>query len=196
MLLQVPQPATNGQDALPASKLARTQRQLRRDNAAMAVAKFAVLGYCQPAGSYSSLGVNLVSDVLATQSLLKAAMSTAAPGASRDGAGGYTAQDTTTGPTVFPMGQGGLPAPPVYPSLTTAQGPGVPVVPVSNSVMGGSPACSRGQSVQSVPPTGAAWGNASATHVPAMLQGLKISKAGWLAIGALALLAVGTRGGR
>ena len=78
MLLQAPQPAANGEMPLSASVQARSQRKLRRDNLAMARAKFAVLGYCQPASSYAAGGINLVSDVLATQSLLPAAMSTAA----------------------------------------------------------------------------------------------------------------------
>jgi hypothetical protein len=167
MLLNAPNPAMNGMNPAPENRVARDARRVARMGNAMAQAKFAVLGYCQGAGSFASGSVNLVSDVRNTQSTQAAARSTAAAGSSTSGAGGYASQDVLTGPTVIQMGAVGLPPAPSYPPLSTSQGPVAPVLPVT--AMGGAllPQCYAGQDVQSVPAGVTAWSNAPATVVPA-----------------------------
>jgi len=187
MLLQAPQPATNGLNPPSAAKVARDNASLARMNNAAALAKAAVLGYCVAPASYADGGVNLVSDVSQTQSLTQGAMSTVPPGASGSGAGGYGSVDVVTGPTVVPMGQIGAIPPPSYPPLTTGQGVGVPVVPGASPRMRRKP-CFTGQPVSTSMPSGASWGSASLTRLPS------VPSSAWWILGGLALLAIGTRG--
>lgn len=196
MLLKAPQPAMNGQMPLPASVSARAQRRLNRDNLLMARAKFAVLGFCQAPSSYSSLGINLVNDVALTQQSVGGASSTAAPGASPTGAGGYAVNDPISGPTVFDMGAMGLPAPPSYPPLTTSQGPGSPVIAVPLAALPPGKDCNPGIRPQILPPGGAAWGSASISREPDLSSMFSsIPPVAWL-IGGIAILALATRGSR
>lgn len=191
MLLPVTSPvAANGQQPIPAADTAAMRAQLSQINQAAAKAKFAVLGYCTGPGTYADGGLNLVTDIAQSDNPLSRQALRVVPGATSDGAGGYSVPEVFTGPEVVAMGATGLPAPPIYPPLTTSQGPSVPP-----GIPGSIPAtqsCQLAGSAYSVLPAGAAaWGNASTSRVPASIG--RFSPGVWLVLGAIGLAVLGSR---